>query len=299
MGTHHYGRSRPRRAIEGLAASILAVTWWTAGASAQTGLQNGNFLPGTASNAPTAAWSQIGATNNGLTPALPGWTLTGPNNPGIVCLALTNTLTTSTQVCGSNYNATVTQVPPGPGTAAGDLPAAYTGDVVVADANPNYDDAISQTVLGLLKNTTYTLTFYYSGAQQSGFTGSSLNDSAGKLWCVVDFDTFHGQHAANQHPRQHGVSGLGQGNSFVQHGKQHSGIHFFPGAKQYERERSAVHDAGRRQSHSAGTGARLSRLARHGPGWSGWITASQPPRHGSGLIAQLIVWALWPVSVEF
>jgi hypothetical protein len=152
------------------------VTWWTAGASAQTGLQNGNFLPGTASNAPTAAWSQIGATNNGLTPALPGWTLTGPNNPGIVCLALTNTLTTSTQVCGSNYNATVTQVPPGPGTAAGDLPAAYTGDVVVADANPNYDDAISQTVLGLLKNTTYTLTFYYSGAQQSGFTGSSLND---------------------------------------------------------------------------------------------------------------------------
>jgi PEP-CTERM motif len=151
----------------------MAMSVWTAGASAQTsGLQNGNLLPtvtgvtNPANTTATAAWSQLGATNSGQTPQLPGWTVGGS---GIDCLALTsNIVAGSTQVCGTNYNATLTQ---SPGAIAG-----YTGDILVADANPTYAEAISQTIMGLAKGTTYTLTFYTSGAQQTGFSGTSQDD---------------------------------------------------------------------------------------------------------------------------
>jgi hypothetical protein len=132
-----------------------------AGASAQ--LSNGNFLPGSASNAPTAVWSELGVNNNGLTPQLPGWTVSGS---GIDCLMLSSAPTTSTQMCGSNYGATLTQTP-------GAVPGGYTGDIVVADAYTSYAEAITQTISGLAKNTAYSLSFYYSGAQQAGFSGSS------------------------------------------------------------------------------------------------------------------------------
>jgi hypothetical protein len=177
MKTIESGQLWSKRLVRGFGASLLATTLWTAAASAQTNLiQNGGFTTGgePTANTATSAWSQLGATNNGVTPELQNWSLVGyPNNPGIDCVALTNTLSTSTQFCGSNYSATLTQVPPGPGTAAGDLPSNYTGNVLVADANPSYDDEISQTVTGLLAHTNYTLTFYTSGAQQAGFSGSS------------------------------------------------------------------------------------------------------------------------------
>jgi len=142
-------------------ASALAMVLWSAGASAQ--LNNGSFLPGNASNAPTAAWSDLGVNKNGLTPELPGWSVSGS---GIDCLMLTNNPTTSTQMCGSSYNATLTQTP-------GAVPGGYTGDIIVADAYSSYASAITQTITGLLPNTHYSLSFYYSGAQQQGYTGSS------------------------------------------------------------------------------------------------------------------------------
>jgi hypothetical protein len=149
------------RISQALGVSVLALALGTAGASAQ--LVNGNFLPGNASNAPTAAWSELGVDHGGLTPQLPGWSVSGS---GIDCLMLSSAPTTSTQMCGSSYGATLTQTP-------GAVPGGYTGDIVVADAFSTYAEAITQTITGLAKNTAYSLSFYYSGAQQAGFSGSS------------------------------------------------------------------------------------------------------------------------------
>jgi len=151
----------PERLFPALSAFALVLVLGAASASAQ--LANGDFLPGNASNAPTAAWSELGVSNNGLTPQLPGWTVSGH---GIDCLMLSSAPTTSTQMCGSNYGATLTQTP-------GAVPGGYTGDIVVADAYSSYAEAITQSITGLAPNTAYSLSFYYSGAQQSGFSGSS------------------------------------------------------------------------------------------------------------------------------
>jgi hypothetical protein len=150
--------------VQAVGIVTLALTW-SAGASAQ-GLVNGTFQPGNAANAPTAAWSELGVSNGTFTPQLPGWTVSGS---GIDCVMLSANPTTSTPMCGTSYTgptspATLTQTPgPVPG-------GSY---VIVADAYSQYAEAIYQQISGLVANASYTLSFYYSGAQQSGFTGTS------------------------------------------------------------------------------------------------------------------------------
>jgi PEP-CTERM motif len=86
--------------------------------------------------------------------------------------------TGGTPMCGTSYGgplgvATLAQVPPT--TGLGSLPAAYTGYILVADAASPYIAGINQTISGLLAHTTYSLSFYTTGAQQNGFTGNSTD----------------------------------------------------------------------------------------------------------------------------
>jgi hypothetical protein len=143
-----------------------------AGASAQ--LQNGDF---TNLGGLNGSQSQIGGPNGNL----PSWSLSGGNSSGIDCVTINPnspgnfSATTATPMCGTSYAA--------PGGAAHPygsftqsipaLPIPYTGNIVVADAFTQFSEALQQTVSGLKKNTGYTLSFYYTGAQQSGFVGTS------------------------------------------------------------------------------------------------------------------------------
>ena len=69
--------------------------------------------------------------------------------------------------------ATFTQAPPASG--AGALPASYIGNIFIGDAgHATYQAGISQTMSGLTAGLLYSLSeFYYSGAQQTGFSGTS------------------------------------------------------------------------------------------------------------------------------
>jgi hypothetical protein len=173
-------RSLSKRTIRQVGASALVMILWTAGASAQQ-VQNGNFSAGTS----TSAWSELGVANGSLTPQATGWTVSGS---GIDCVMLSSSYTTSTPMCGTSYlgpspgggnpqiTATLTQTP-------GPVPAGYVGNILVADAfegsgtpkTGGFAEAISQTITGLSPKTAYSLSFYYSGAQQSGFSGNSAD----------------------------------------------------------------------------------------------------------------------------
>jgi hypothetical protein len=150
---------------------VAGLIAWTAGASAQT-VQNGNFSSFT--SAPTAAWSELGDTNNGLTPALSNWAVPGS---GIACVTGTN-LTSSTAICGTNYTGNTGNNPsyatiwasPGAPPIAG-----YTGNIIIADADTSYQETISQTVTGLTAGKTYSISFYQAAAQQAGYTGAYNN----------------------------------------------------------------------------------------------------------------------------
>jgi hypothetical protein len=166
-----------------LGAAAFALTLTTASAWAQ--LKNGDF---------TAAGGANNATNtviNNSTNALNSWTLFGASTP-FGCVVTTahpiagsggNTTPGSTPMCGSTHNggtlgtAQMTTAPPLPPNA-GSLPASYTGYIVALDAasTSNYQAGISQTISGLLANRTYTLSFYYTGVQESGFSGSTTGN---------------------------------------------------------------------------------------------------------------------------
>jgi hypothetical protein len=178
METRKSNRSWSRRAIKTIGGSALAIAIGTAGASAQQ-VTNGNFSAGTF----TPAWSQLGAQQPGgtLVPQATGWAVSGTST-GIDCVMQSSNYTAGvggTPMCGTLYTgpstpATLTQTP-------GPVPGGYVGNILVADAfegsssDPNYTEAISQTIHGLTANTAYSLSFYYSGAQQSGFSGNSAD----------------------------------------------------------------------------------------------------------------------------
>jgi hypothetical protein len=77
------------------------------------------------------------------------------------------------------------------------------GNFVEADGNPDYEGSFSQTITGLTAGTTYTLSFYQAGSQQTGFANGlptteqwivSLGDTALSLCrnCRV-IDPLYGQ----------------------------------------------------------------------------------------------------------
>jgi len=178
MKTSKFGRVWSADRIQAIGAAALALTLWSAGASAQ--LQNGSF---TSLGGLNASQSQLGGPNG----ALPNWALSGGNSSGIDCVMINPngggnfSATTATPMCGTSYGApaganhtyaSFTQTIP-------TLPIAYTGNILVADAFTSFSEAVQQQVTGLTPNASYALKFYYTGAQQSGFTGSSQD-----MWTV-------------------------------------------------------------------------------------------------------------------
>jgi hypothetical protein len=174
-----------KRAHRAAGIAAFALTAWSAGASAQTTFQNGSFNSWV--SAGTNTWSQLGVANAGLTPQLTGWSLAGsPNNPGIDCVMLSSNPTSyatagvsATPMCGTAYGNGTPPSLPTPAPSYGMLwatPGAppvtgYKGNILVADGDTDYNDAITQTVSGLTIGTSYTLTFYQSAGQQAGWTG--------------------------------------------------------------------------------------------------------------------------------
>jgi hypothetical protein len=175
MKTRKSDRSWSQSLIQTIGVAALTMTVGTAGALAQQ-VQNGDFKLGTF----TPTWSELGVQNGTLTPQATGWTVSGG---GIDCVMMSSNYTAGvggTPMCGTAYTgpsspATLTQSP-------GPVPGGYTGYILVADAyegsppgTNGFTEAISQTIGGLTASTAYSLSFYYSGAQQSGFSGNSAD----------------------------------------------------------------------------------------------------------------------------
>src|SRR5882672_5925895 len=80
MKTSKFGTVWLVGGIRAIGAAALAMTLWSAGASAQ-GLQNGSF---TSLGSLNASQSQLGGPNGNL----PNWTLSGGNSSGIDCVMI-------------------------------------------------------------------------------------------------------------------------------------------------------------------------------------------------------------------
>jgi len=113
---------------------------------------------------------------------LPNWSLSGVNSSGIDCVMVNPnggsnfSATTATPMCGLGYASGGTSPAHSYGSftqTIPTLPISYKGNVIVADAFTQFSEAIQQSVTGLAANKHYTLSFYYTGAQQSGFSGAS------------------------------------------------------------------------------------------------------------------------------
>ena len=167
MKTIRLRLTRATTFIPTLSAAALVTCLLSAGASAQT-LPNGTFSI-TGSSALSSADSYIDAggkiTNSS---ALPGWTATGT---GYACVASGSSITTSGSYCGTSGGQPALVFTTSPGSVV----AGYTGNVFVDDAGGAYADTISTTIAVTASTAaqTYALSFYYAGAQQSGFTGQT------------------------------------------------------------------------------------------------------------------------------
>ena len=178
MSTGKSDRSWSKGVIRATGASALALVLLSAAASAQT-VPNGNFtsLPTTNTN---TTYIQTGITT---VQALPSWTASSTD--GYACVAASATIG-SAPVSGSpNYCGTVNGQPALVFTTSpGAVVSGYTGNVFIDDAASPYSLSISQTLTGLVANGKYTLSFYYAGAQQSGFTGQTSD-----YWAVTTGST--------------------------------------------------------------------------------------------------------------
>jgi hypothetical protein len=151
----------------GAIATILATTAWMFGAAAQT-LNNGSF------NATgSAGFIQQGTTND---QSLPNWTITTGSSGSYTCVATGPTITANVVVCGSGGDSFTTS----PGT----VPGGYNGNIFINDSGSPYSLTISQTITNLVNGHNYALTFYYTGAQQTTFSGGSTD-----YWAVTTGST--------------------------------------------------------------------------------------------------------------
>ncbi len=160
-------RSWSMKLTQAAVATILATTVWTFGAAAQT-LSNGSF------NATgSTGFIQEGTTNEH---SLPSWTITTGSSGSYTCVATGPTITAGTTYCGSGGDSFTTS----PGT----VPGGYSGNIFINDAGSPYSLTISQTISNLVSGRTYALSFYYAGAQQTGFSGASTD-----YWAVTTGST--------------------------------------------------------------------------------------------------------------
>jgi PEP-CTERM motif len=148
------------RLMKAAVATILMTTGATFGAAAQT-VSDGNFTG-------TTGFIQQGTTNN---QSLPGWTITTGGSGSYTGVATGPTITAGTTYFGSGGDSFTTS----PGT----VPGGYTGNIFINDAGSPYSLTISQTITNLISAHAYALSFYYAGAQQTGFSGASTD-----FWAV-------------------------------------------------------------------------------------------------------------------
>jgi len=157
-------------------ASALAATVWTAGASAQNLIQNGQFLLGNF----TTSNSELN--NSGV--ALTNWVtsnVAGSGSP-ITCVMIPSNIPSGQSnpngnlpsLCGTNYGGPVNPVT----LAAYPAPPPGGGNVLAADSATGFEQAISQTV-SVVAGKQYTLTFEQAAGQQIGYSGATTD-----LWGV-------------------------------------------------------------------------------------------------------------------
>ena len=165
MRTQELDRPRSMRLIQAAVTTILMTTAVTFGAGAQT-LSDGNFTG-------TTGFIQQGTTNN---QSLPGWTVTTGSSGSYTGVASGPTITAGTTYFGSGGDSFTTS----PGT----VPGGYSGNIFINDAGSPYSLTIAQTITNLVSGHAYALSFYYAGAQQTGFSGASTD-----YWAVTTGST--------------------------------------------------------------------------------------------------------------
>jgi len=159
-----------KAAVIGL--STLALALGTTG-SVQAGLINGSFETFTGGHA--GAPSQLNNTGTGGYSQLTGWTV-GAGTLGFLVGPGKGDTTGS---FSPQFNKSMVLYGPGNGVANG-LPATSPdgGNYVAFAGSPKFDGTgLSQTVTGLTAGTKYSLSFYFAGAEQNGFSnGSTMTD---------------------------------------------------------------------------------------------------------------------------
>jgi hypothetical protein len=138
----------------------LALAFAGTGAQATNLVTNGSF------EQLTGGSGQIGYNGSSL---LTGWTNGSAGNLGYNFVYTPGTADTTG---GNGVDGNVTLWGPGNGSANGLGASPDGGNYIAADGA--YEVApISQTIGGLTVNAKYAVSFYYAGAQQSGFTGTT------------------------------------------------------------------------------------------------------------------------------
>lgn len=99
---------------------------------------------------------------------LPGWT--EANQTGIDCVVVGGV----NNMCGTSYSGPAGYSPATFALFPGVSPAG--GNFFAGDSALTYEDAISQTISGLVSGKQYSLTFYQAGAQQAGFSGATTDE---------------------------------------------------------------------------------------------------------------------------
>jgi hypothetical protein len=145
------------------AVALLAVTAWCGPAQAANLVQNGNFE--LSSIAGSYQFGTGGSSGYSPVDQVTDWTTGGYN---FVFQSGTGATTGATGQYGN-----IQLWGPGNGSSNG-LPASSPagGNFIAADGAYEVD-AISQTIVGLIPGAVATLTFYWAGAQQQGYTGAT------------------------------------------------------------------------------------------------------------------------------
>lgn len=164
-----------------VACAIVALAALHGTARANNLVLNGNFASNTYANGASATGSTLGSYQfgtgyeSGSTPydTLTDWTTSGYN------FVFTPDSGTTSRISADNTGATgsagnVKLWGPGDGSSNGLTNSPAGGNFIAADGAYEVA-AISQTIVGLVPGTTATLTFYWAGAQQSGFTGPTTD----------------------------------------------------------------------------------------------------------------------------
>jgi hypothetical protein len=154
-----------------LACVVLGSAAWHGTALANNLVQNGSF-----SLTSIAGSDQFGTGyESGGTPVdtLTDWTTSGYNF--VFAPASGTTSGTSADNAGATGNSgNVKLWGPGDGSSNGLTNSPDGGNFIAADGAYEVA-AISQTIVGLIPGSTATLTFYWAGAQQSGFNGPTTD----------------------------------------------------------------------------------------------------------------------------